>query len=549
LNLNQQSSMQTTPDNASHRFTPFHNEEDDIRTAYTSNLHPQQKLVSIDKEEKSHQHDASINLHKELSSPLAPSENQTYPFKEALKILILNSLPLIMIYFILFSIRNLSLHLIKEKNDERLSTAVGLANTILNVVGLSIFISLNTGLTSCSAQAFGAKNYQLVGFYLHRGFIINLICLIPGFSVLYFCDKIAFLLGFDEQTSLYTQQITSYCIPGIFFLMIYHTLSAYLNGCDIFVAPAIALVVSAIMFWTSSYYLFVVAKLDILGIALSFNTMQFVAAALLFFYIKYSNPVPGSFFWLKRQSFQDLWQLFKYEFFVGSMIFLKAISSEIIYLFAGNLTLVEVSSLTIVYTNLQSWSAMPISIADIVLTFMGNAMGEGNIQKAKQFLKAGAISSVVVAVFVQLYYLAYARQTASFYINNEEIVSECVKIFGVYLLYYPADFLQQILSSGLRAIGLEKYGSVMFVVVFYVIAIPLSYFICFIMGIGVMGLVIGPMVSSCILCIWLLVAFARIDWKAQIRDIQNRLRKDDIALGKLSSIANLEMHQKQHEKA
>jgi len=165
--------MQTTPDNTSHRFTPFHNEEDNIRTAYTSNLHPQQKLVSIDKQEKSHEHDGSIALHKELSSPLAPSENQTYPFKEALKTVILNSLPLIMIYFILFSIRNLSLHLIKEKNDERLSTAVGLANTILNVVGLSIFISLNTGLTSCSAQAFGARNFQLVGFYLHRGFIIN----------------------------------------------------------------------------------------------------------------------------------------------------------------------------------------------------------------------------------------------------------------------------------------------------------------------------------------------------------------------------------------
>jgi len=534
--------MQTTPENSSHRFTPFHNDEDNIRTAYTSN---QQKLAPIENE--SHDGSASIVLHKDLITPLTAGVSQDYSFKEALKILVLNSLPLIMIYFILFSIRNLSLHLIKEKNDERLSTAVGLANTILNVVGLSIFISLNTGLTSCSAQAFGAKNYQLVGFYLHRGFIINMICLIPGFSVLYFCDKIALMLGFDEQTAYYTQQITSYCIPGIFFLMIYHTLSAYLNACDMFVSPAIALIVSAIMFWTSSYYLFVVAQMDYRAIAVSFNSMQFVAALLLFAYIKYADPVPGSFFWFKRQSFQELWHLFQYEFFVGSMIFLKAISSEIIYLFAGSLSLTEVSALTIVYTNLQAWYALPISIADIVLAFMGNAMGEGNIQKAKQFLKAGMLTGVILAVFVQVYYLIYARQTAEFYINNEDVIWECVKIFGVYLFYYPADFLQLILSSGMRAIGLEKLGSVMFVVVFYVIAIPLSYFLCFTLNIGVLGLVIGPMISSCILCLWLVVVYMGIDWKVQVKDIQGRLRKDDIALGKLSSIANIEM-QNQHEK-
>jgi len=472
---------------------------------------------------------ASVQSNNWLSA--APSFAQPpHTIKEAFKTLIPNALPLIFVNFILFSIKNVSLHLIKQKHDERLTTAVGVANTMLSVIGMALYMSFNTGLTSCSAHAFGAKNYQLVGFYLHRAFVINILSMIPGLIVLYRADQIAILLGFDEQTAAYTQQITFYCIIGVVALMVFNTLTAYLNACDIFVPSAIALTISAVVFWVLSFVLFNYYDMDILGVAISFNAMQILAAIITLGYILVRNPVPGSFFWFKRQSFQEIWSLFKYEFFVGSMVFLEWIAAEIIYLFAGQLTLTEVSALTIVYTNYMAWYCLPFSMDDLVLTFVGNAMGEGDILKAKNFIKAGTMSGVFFSVLAIVFYIFFSREAAAFYSDNEDVIEQSIKIFKVNILYYPADFLQLILSGAIRAIGKEKLGAIMFIVVFYILGLPLAYLLCFKTDLRVLGLAWGPIVCSILLFIWLVGAFYTVDWNKQVKLIQKKLEKDDKAL-------------------
>jgi len=473
---------------------------------------------------------ASVQSNNWLSATpsFAPSG---HTIKDAFKTLIPNALPLIFVNFILFSIKNLTLHLIKQKQDDRLTTAVGVANTMLNVIGIALYMSFNTGLTSCSAHAFGAKNYQLVGFYLHRAFIINVVSMIPGIIILYQADKICMLLGFDEQTALYTQQITFYCITGVVALMVFNTLTAYLNACDIFVPSAIALTISAVIFWVLSYVLFDNYHMDVLGVAISFNVMQIIAALITLIYILVKNPVPGSFFWPKKQSFEEIWPLLKYEFFVGSMVFLEWIAAEIIYLFAGTLSLVDVSALTIVYTNYMAWYCLPFSMTDLVLTFVGNAMGEGDIAKAKNFLRAGTYSGVVFSVIAMLFYVFFSREASEYYTDNEDVIAVAMRLFKVNILYYPADFLQLILSSAIRAIGKEKLGSIMFIVIFYILGLPLAYLLCFSTDLGVLGLAWGPIICSTLLFIWLIGAFYTVDWEKQVKLIGKKLEKDDKALG------------------
>lgn len=456
-----------------------------------------------------------------LSDPEVPIS-----FKNTLSTLILNTLPLILVYLANFSVRNLSLHFAKEKNNTHLTNAIGVGNTLLNVVGLAVFISLNIGLISCSSQAYGAKKYRLVGFYLHRGLIINTIALIPGCCIFYWSDKICIFMGVDPDTAYYIQKLTFNCILGVFAMMIFNTLSAYLYSCDIFLPSSIALIFSAIVFGILTYVLFEKTDLDVLAVSISFNVMQVLSALIIFLYILIRKPVPGSFFWPKGPSFRDLWALFKHEFFVGSMMFLEWISLEIVYLFAGRLSITELGAMTIVFTNFQTLYAVPVSLADTVLAFVGNAMGEGNLAKAKSFLKAGLVWSIASLVCIELAYLFLSRQIAEFYSSDPATIDETVRIFKIYLFYFPPDFIQIILSSGLRAIGKEKLGSVMFIVCYYLISLPLTYFLCFGVGLRDSGLVYGPIVSLYILLIWLIFAYWRIDWDAQLREIESRIKKD-----------------------
>ena len=511
------------------KFVPFNNPEDSqgatpLYSASTFNI--EQKPAESNAYASSSTKPATTTRSADVVLD-TKSASEHFPFTEALKLIVSNALPLIFVYFVLFSIRNLSLHLIKQRNDERLTTAVGVGNTLLNVIGIAIYMSLNAGLTSCSAHAFGAKNYQLLGFYLHRGLIINLIAMIPGGCILYWSDKFALYMGFDEITAQYTQQVTFYCLAGIFFMMLFNTLTAYLNACDIFIPPAIALIVSAVAFWVLSVILVQNYEMDILGIAISFNIMQLIAFLLVLAYILIKDPVPGSFFWFKEQSFKEIWSLFKYEFFVGSMIFLEWVCGEIIYIMAGSLSLTEVSALTIVYTNFQAWYSFPYSLSDVVLAFTGNAMGEGNIQKAKSFIKAGVFCALGAALLAEIFYFFLAWEAAEIYTNNYETIKKCVQIFRAYHLMYPSDFTQVILSTGLRAIGKEKLGSELFILVFYFIGIPLSYILSFKVGLNVMGLVFGPIGSNYILITLLLIVYCKINWQDQLKVIQQKLKNDN----------------------
>ena len=497
---------------------------------------PQETVIKIDDFKNNELPDSIIHqsLEGPINDPSLESSIHTppYSFPTAFKTISLNALPLIIIYLALFSVRIVSLHYIKKRNNIYLTNATGIGNSLINVFCIFIYMSLNIGLTSRSAQAFGTKNYQLIGFYLHRAFIINTISFLPGVISLYWADKLCILMGFDVETAYYTQQMTSWCLLGAYFFMIYNTLGAYLNACDIFIPSAVALLISVITFWIIAYFLFDQLEMDMMAMAISFNVMQVIAAIVLFLYIKIYNPVPGSFFLPRRQSFEEVWTLFKHEFFVGSMVFLEWISYQIIFLFAGKLDNTEISALTIASTSLQVWFAVPLSLTDTVLAFMGNAMGEGNIIKAKNLLKAGVFCSGISVVIVEIFYVFFSKQAVEFFTSDDATIQESILVLKIYLLYYPADFIQSVLSSGLRAIGREKLGSFMFIICFYCIAIPSSYFLCFYAGLRDLGLIYGPVIGLYSLLIWLLIVYFTIDWEKQVKVVASRIKKDDEALCK-----------------
>ena len=460
----------------------------------------------------------------------SPSTGPSFGLKESLKVLIWNIVPLIITYLSTYSVRLVLFYYIKDKNNAYLTSAFGAGNTLMGLVGVAVFVSLNAGLISRSAQAFGAKNYQLVGFYLHRALIINIIVLVPFCCILYRSDAIFVRLGFEAPIARIIQQLTSYCIPGIFTLMIFNTLSSYLYSCNIFLPSAIVTVSSSVIFAVVAYFLLTKTNMDTGAIAISYNGMYTLNAVLIFLYIKIKDPVPDSFFWFKSQSFKEIWTLFKYEIFVGSMIYLEWIAQEINYLFAGSLSLPEITGMTIASANCQMLYAIPVVLAESVLVFVGNSMGEGDVNKAQNFMKAGLLLNLAACVCVESFYIILSKEIAEFYTLDVNAVKMTVNIFLTYLVIFPADFIQIILSSGIRAIGKEKLGFIMFLVCYYLISIPLSYILCFYAKLQVMGLVYGGMIATYCLLFWLIFSYFRIDWEEQKVIVMERIKKDQRAI-------------------
>ena len=151
-------------------------------------------------------------------------QEQSISVRQATKNLVIDSLPNVIATFLFVSARTITLIFLKRYHSETLSGSYGLSNNFIDLLGMGSIFALSVGLLSKIAPAYGAKEYRLIGYYLHRGFFIHffvfcIIALLLGFS-----KQIFRLIGYDNELSEDVSTYLVYAIPGLFFYMIFSTL-------------------------------------------------------------------------------------------------------------------------------------------------------------------------------------------------------------------------------------------------------------------------------------------------------------------------------------
>ena len=103
--------------------------------------------------------------------------------------------------------------------DPLVLAAVGIGNVCCVIIVLTMFVGINSAQETLTSQASGNGNTRLCGYYLNRGFAINVvfyICLVFSFS--FITEKTLFtLIGIDEELSAVFYTYIRYILPGMFF--------------------------------------------------------------------------------------------------------------------------------------------------------------------------------------------------------------------------------------------------------------------------------------------------------------------------------------------
>jgi len=130
-----------------------------------------------------------------------------------------------------------------------------LAISFIKVTGISIFTGLCSALETLSSQAFGAKNFRLVGVVLQRGvWILGIICLLTW--TLWINSELLLLIVHQKKnvTSL-TQEFVLICLPSAIGSFLFLLLWRYLQTQGIvkpilyvgFVSNAVQIGINALM--------------------------------------------------------------------------------------------------------------------------------------------------------------------------------------------------------------------------------------------------------------------------------------------------------------
>lgn len=112
-------------------------------------------------------------------------------------------IPLIINYLSLFGNRSFALHYLKGYHDSVLDAAYGVSSTFISIFFTAVIVSLNIGLLPKLSQAFGAKDYHLLGICLHRGLMTNLFMLIPSTIFMIYSHKFFIMINYEENLAIH----------------------------------------------------------------------------------------------------------------------------------------------------------------------------------------------------------------------------------------------------------------------------------------------------------------------------------------------------------
>jgi len=455
-----------------------------------------------------------------------PNDMSSTDYLVILKSLLINAAPVFISMTCVFSDRiYTTLLLNKRTKDPNILAAAGLGGAWLALVSMSIFFSLNAGLTSRASQAYGAKKYRQVGLYMHRAFIINGIILVPCIILLFYSENFFSLLRFDPKVAEITKEYLLISIPGTFAMVIYLTLSSVLNGCGLFKIPSGVQIIVSIFYLFFAYIFIDLWDMRLVGGAICYCLTWILATIILIAYIYKKDPLPGVFFWPVEESYKEIWDLFKYEAIIGSMTWVDFIAMEIMIIFTGQLPVHQTAAYTVASNVYRLPAPLGMAVGVTTMSFTGNAIGEKNKVRAQRVLTLACGLMLLIVIVVEFLFSIYKESWIDAFASDETTAMYALATLQVYLCQFPAEGVQLILANGVKAIGKEKVGSMIIALADYVVAIPVAYFMCFVMDLGVKGVAMGSASSIYSKLIMFGYLYTKIDWDEQIQVVSFALRQ------------------------
>mmetsp|Transcript_53724 Transcript_53724/g.61688 ORF Transcript_53724/g.61688 Transcript_53724/m.61688 type:complete len:505 (+) Transcript_53724:51-1565(+) len=411
----------------------------------------------------------------------------------------------------------------KEEDAADIIAGVGIAGTWISITTLLIVISLNIGTSTLASQAYGSKNMELVGLYLHRSLILRLIGLVPSFILLYYCDDLLMFLGISARSVTYAGVYARACMPAVFLYTISDAIKSYITAHNIFTPVLYMQSVLVVVHFLLCEVLIRHMQLKFGGLGLAFFLSQAVGVAMYSVYIIKYMPTEGSLFWFKKESFQNLLPQLNEEVWIGLVVYIEWVCYEVMLILAGNLGDIELRSLIICYNLLTFLDMAGTGLGVTLTTYIASAMGEGSAEKVKQYIRACLVISAVYIASVSALLLSSPGPLIRIFTNEPETVKLTTTLLTIEGFGFVFDIAQIMAVAVLKGIGQEVEGTKFYIFSIFGWGVPIAYLLAFICKFGAVGLYCGITCGFIMMNFLCLRVLKTVDFRSQIAKINERI--------------------------
>jgi MATE family multidrug resistance protein len=413
-------------------------------------------------------------------------------------------------------------------------SAAGVGNAMH--IAFAIFgMAVMLGLDTLVSQAYGARDLRACHRWFFDGLMLAGLMTLPIMSMLGLVWYLIPVMGFHEAVRPLLESYFGVLLLSTPFLLAYAVCRRYLQGMHAVTPVMFALITANIINaganWVLIHGHFGFPALGVAGSAwATVMSRAYMLSALLF-----------AVWWIDRQRTRDagiddrhgLWhvdrafdasrlrQLLALGLPAGSQVAAEVGVFALATAMSGMLDPISSAAHQIALNMAGVAFMVPLGLGSAGAVRVGHAVGAGDRQRASAAGWTAILIGTGFMVCAAVVFVLVPRQLIGLFSRDAEVLAVGTSLLFLAAIFQLFDGIQGVITGTLRGIGDTRTPMVVNLVAHWLIGLPTSYLLCFVVGWGVYGLWVGlslGLIVTGVILFWV--------WTVKIRQYRENARAD-----------------------
>ncbi|CAI2387247.1 unnamed protein product [Moneuplotes crassus] len=412
--------------------------------------------------------------------------------------------------------------------DPAFVAGFGLALVSMSVMVVSLSIGLSGGVETLCSQAFGRNEDAQAGEYYRRAQLIMTALFIPQAILLCFAPELLIMTGQPEKASYLAGDYIKICMPGIWCYCQTELLRRFLGAQGVFKIIMNFQILNFFLHFLWIYIFVYTLDLSYSGIAYAtlMTYMLNYICPVLYISLFSTNVRADSWGCISRSTFSGLLQYLEYGLPSMTMNVAEVWAFEVVVIMGGYFGEENLAAFVTTFNVMITLYMVALGFQFSANTVVGNCLGAGQAQKAKMFVNVTLATAVLLCVGHAIVVLTCKDYIAAMLVTGDGLRKKCSKMLALFVFLGFGKYIQAISQGVIKAMGFQKYATVICLVGYWIVSLPITYFFSFHLGYGVEALCICCSIGMIFAGICSTILIYRTDLDKLCKDIDLVMKRE-----------------------
>lgn len=424
-----------------------------------------------------------------------------------------------------FSIDFVTAAYVGHLGDVELAAVSEVQNVVEGFV-YGVMLGMGSALETLCGQAVGAGQFDMLGIYMQRSWIISGVTAISLTPIYVFTSPILKALRQDKEISNLAGKFAVWVIPQLYAYAMNFPIQKFLQSQSKVWVMTFLSVLSLGLHVLLNWVLVIKLNRGLLGAAIAGNISWWVLIVAQVVYVV-SGCFPDSWKGFSWSAFKSLTNFVKLSLASAIMLCLEVWYFTAIILMVGGLkdAAIAVDAVSICM-NLQLWTLMiALGFNAAVSVRVSNELGAGKPNTAKLSIFVNVLTSGVLGIIFAVIILATKDQFPIMFTDKPRVMKKTSKLGNLLAATIFLNSIQPVLHGVAVGAGWQFSVALLNVACYYVIGLPIGAVLGYKLNLGVQGIWWAMLGGSLLQTIVLLIIIIRTNWLKESLQAEDRVRE------------------------